>query len=114
MLSFDKAEAARLRLPVSTIVLDRGGALLIVETDDNAPPGASEASIMKARGAAWYGIATHKTADYLKNVPPQIAQHALSLTEACAFQGGVPDLPRKEEDEFANNQQNTPHPHLDS
>jgi glc operon protein GlcG len=85
-----QAEASKLGLSVSVVVVNRSGVLLLVETDDNAAPGAPEASIMKARGTARYRIATHKTAEYLKNLPPQMAQHALSLPEACAFQGGVP------------------------
>jgi uncharacterized protein GlcG (DUF336 family) len=83
-------EASRLGLPVSIVVVDRSGMILLMETADTVPPGAAEASIMKAKGAARYRIATHRTAEFLKNLPPQLAQHALSLPEACAFQGGIP------------------------
>lgn len=63
-----------------------------METADSAAPGASEASIMKAKGAARYRIATHTTAEFMKTLPTALAQHALSLPEVCAFQGGVPIL----------------------
>ncbi len=82
--------AAELGASLSVVVVDRAGVILLVETEDNAPPGAVEASIMKAKGAARYRIATHLTAEFVKTLPAQLAQHALSLPEVCAFQGGVP------------------------
>ena len=45
---------------------------------------------MKARGAARYLAPTHLTAEFIKALPAQLAQHALSLTDLCAFQGGAP------------------------
>ena len=45
---------------------------------------------MKARGAARYLAPTHLTAEFIKTLPVQLAQHALSLPDLCAFQGGVP------------------------
>ena len=45
---------------------------------------------MKAKGAARYRTATHTTAEFVKTLPTQLAQHALSLPEVCALQGGVP------------------------
>ena len=45
---------------------------------------------MKAKGASRYRIATHLTAGFLKNLSAPLAQHALSLPDACAFQGGAP------------------------
>jgi uncharacterized protein GlcG (DUF336 family) len=63
-----------------------------METTDAAPPEAPEASTMKAKGAARYRVATHRTAEFVKTLPSALAQHALSLPEACAFQGGVPIL----------------------
>ena len=82
--------ASEMGLFVSVAIVDRTGVILLMETDDAAPPGSSEASIMKAKGAARYGIATHLTAEYLKNLSAPLAQHALSLPDVCAFQGGVP------------------------
>lgn len=82
--------AAELGISVSVVVVDRAGVILLVETTDNAPPGAPEASLMKAKGAARYRVATHVTAEFVKALPAQLAQHALSLPEVCAFQGGVP------------------------
>ena len=84
------ARASGLGLHVSVVVVDRTGIILVMETADSAPPGSSDASIMKAKGAARYRIATHKTAEFVKTLPAQLAQHALSLPEACAFHGGVP------------------------
>jgi len=83
-------KASELGLSVSVVVVDRTGIILLVETADSAPPGASEASILKARGAARYRIATHMTAEFVKSLPTALAQHALSLPEVCAFLGGVP------------------------
>jgi hypothetical protein len=51
---------------------------------------------MKAKGAARYGVATLKTAEYLKHLSPALAQHALSLPDAGAFQGGAPIYMRSE------------------
>jgi len=82
--------ASELGISVSVVVVDRTGILLLMETADDAPPGAPEASIMKAKGASRYRAATHLTAEYLKNIPAPLAQHALSLPDVCAFQGGVP------------------------
>jgi uncharacterized protein GlcG (DUF336 family) len=82
--------ASELGLAVSVVIVDRAGIILLMETADSAPPGSSEASIMKAKGAARYRIATHTTAEYLKMLPAQLAQHALSLPEVCAFHGGAP------------------------
>jgi len=45
---------------------------------------------MKAKGASRYRMATHLTAEFVKTMPAGLAQHALSLPEVCAFQGGVP------------------------
>jgi len=84
------AEAGRLGVAVSVVVMDREGRLLLAETQDAAAPGAVEASVMKARGAARYRVATHRTAEFVKTLPPGLAPHALSLPEMCAFQGGVP------------------------
>ena len=72
-------KASELGLSVSVVVVDRTGVILLMETADSAPPGASEASIMKARGAARYRIATHMTAEFVKTLPAALAQHALSL-----------------------------------
>jgi uncharacterized protein GlcG (DUF336 family) len=83
-------KAAELRVSVSVVVVDRAGVLLLAETQDGAAPGAPEASLMKAKGAARYRVATHLTAEFVKAMPPGLAAHALSLPEACAFQGGVP------------------------
>jgi len=77
-------KASELGLSVSVVVVDRTGIILLVETADSAPPGASEASILKARGAARYRIATHMTAEFVKSLPTALAQHALSLPEVCA------------------------------
>jgi uncharacterized protein GlcG (DUF336 family) len=85
-----RLKAAELGIEVSVVVVNRTGTLVLVETTDGAAAGASEASIMKAKGAARYGVATHKTAEYLKHLSPALAQHALSLPDACAFQGGAP------------------------
>lgn len=85
-------KASELGISVSVVVVDRAGVILLMETSDSAPPGAPEASMMKAKGAARYRIATHKTAEFVKTLPAGLAQHALSLPEACAFQGGVPIL----------------------
>jgi glc operon protein GlcG len=63
---------------------------MLAETMDSAPPGASEAALMKARGAARYLKSTHQIAEFIKTLPAQLAQHALSLPDLCAFQGGVP------------------------
>ena len=84
------AEAARLGVAVCVVVVDRSGLLLLVETQDAAAPGSVEASLMKAKGAARYRVATHKTAEFLNTLPPGLVAHALSLPEACAYQGGVP------------------------
>jgi glc operon protein GlcG len=83
-------KAAELGVSISVVVVDRTGVILVVETQDGAAPGSSEASIMKAKGAARYRVATHFTAEFVKTLPPQLAQHALTLPEVCAFQGGVP------------------------
>jgi glc operon protein GlcG len=83
-------KALELGIPVSVVVVDRTGVILLMETGDSAPPGSSEASIMKAKGASRYRTATHTTAEFLKTIPAQLAQHALSLPEVCALQGGVP------------------------
>jgi glc operon protein GlcG len=85
-------QASELGVSISVVVVDRRGVILLMETADDAPPGAAEASIMKAKGASRYNVATHLTAEYLKRLPAQLAQHALSLPDACAFQGGVPIL----------------------
>jgi uncharacterized protein GlcG (DUF336 family) len=82
--------ASDLGVPVSVVVVDRIGVILVMETSDLAAPGTSEASIMKAKAAARYRIATHTTAEFIKTLPAQLAQHALSLPEVCAFHGGVP------------------------
>ncbi len=50
-------KASEMGLSVSVVVVDRTGVILLMETADSAPPGASEASIKKARGAARYRIA---------------------------------------------------------
>ena len=83
-------QASELGISVSVVVVDRTGVILLMETNDDAPPGAAEASIMKAKAASRYGIATHLTAEYLKNLSAPLAQHALSLPDVCAFQGGAP------------------------
>ena len=89
-LIFALLQASELGIAVSVVVVDRTGVILLMETLDNAPPGSSEASMMKAKGAARYRMATHLTAEFVKTLPAQLAQHALSLPEVCAFQGGVP------------------------
>jgi uncharacterized protein GlcG (DUF336 family) len=83
-------KASELGLSVSVVVVNRTGVIVLMETADSAPPGASEASIMKAKGAARYRIATHTTAEFVKTLPAALAQHALSLPDVCAFQGGAP------------------------
>jgi uncharacterized protein GlcG (DUF336 family) len=83
-------KASDLGVPVSVVVVDRTGVILVMETSDLTAPGASEASIMKAKAPARYRIATHTTAELVKTLPAQLAQHALSLPEICAFHGGVP------------------------
>jgi uncharacterized protein GlcG (DUF336 family) len=82
--------ARELGIRISVVVVDRSGVILLMETDDNAAPGAPDASIRKAKGAARYEIATHSTAEYVKTLPAQLAQHALSLPDVCAFHGGAP------------------------
>jgi hypothetical protein len=42
-------KASELGPSVSVVVVNRTGVILVMETADSAPPGASEASIMKAR-----------------------------------------------------------------
>ena len=84
------ARASALSLAIAIVVVDRSGALLLAEVADGAAPGAMDAALMKARGAARYRSATHLTREYLKTVPAGLAGHALSLPELCAFQGGVP------------------------
>ncbi len=83
-------KASELAVPASVVVVDRTGVILLMETADSAAPGSSEASIIKAKGAARYRIATHTTAEYVKTLPAQLAQHALSLPEVCALHGGAP------------------------
>jgi len=82
--------ATALGLSVALVIIDRTGVIKLAETMDNAPAGASEAALMKARGAARYLAPTHLTAEFIKTLPAQLAQHALSLPDLCAFQGGVP------------------------
>ena len=84
------ARASALSLVIAIVVVDRSGALLLAEVADRAAPGAMDAALMKARGAARYRSATHLTREYLKTVPAGLAGHALSLPDLCAFQGGVP------------------------
>jgi uncharacterized protein GlcG (DUF336 family) len=84
------AQAAALGLSIALAVIDRTGILVLVETMDDAPPGASETALMKAKSAARYRMPTHLTAEFVKTLPPQLAQHALSLPDLCAFQGGMP------------------------
>ena len=84
------ARAAALSLAIAIVVVDRSGALLLAEVADGAAPGAMDAALMKARGAARYRAATHLTAEYLKSLPAGLASHALALPDLCAFQGGVP------------------------
>ena len=88
----DKAmeSANQLGIAVSVFVVDLKGVVILAETMDGAPPGASDSALMKARGAARYRAPTHLTAEFVKTLPAQLAQHALSLPELCAFQGGVP------------------------
>ena len=83
------AQAAALGLSIALAVIDRTGILVLAETMDDAPPGAWESALMKARGAARYRTATHQTGAFLKTLPAPLAHHALSLPELCAFQGGV-------------------------
>jgi uncharacterized protein GlcG (DUF336 family) len=84
------ARASELMLAIGIAIVDRNGQLLLAEAADQAAPGAMDAALMKAKGAARYRVATHLTAEYLKTLPSALAQHALSLPELCAFQGGVP------------------------
>jgi glc operon protein GlcG len=51
---------------------------------------ASEAFILKAKGASRYRVATHLTAEFIKTIPTQLALQALALPEVCTLQGGVP------------------------
>ena len=83
-------KALGLGVPISIVIVDRTGIILLMETADSAAPGSSEASIMKAKAAARYRIATHTTAEYVKTLPAQLAQHALSLPDVCALHGGAP------------------------
>ena len=83
-------KASELGPPISIVIVDRTGVILLMETADSAAPGSSEASIMKAKGAALYRVATHMTAEYVKTLPAQLAQHALSLPDVCALHGGAP------------------------
>jgi uncharacterized protein GlcG (DUF336 family) len=82
--------ASALGLSIALVVIDRTGVIKLAETMDGAPPGAWESALMKAKGAARYLAPTHLTAEFIKTLPAQLAQHALSLPELCAFQGGVP------------------------
>jgi uncharacterized protein GlcG (DUF336 family) len=82
--------ASALGLSVAVAIIDRTGTLVLAETMDSAPPGAPEAALMKAKGAARYLVPTHLTAEFIKTLPAQLAQHALSLSDLCAFEGGVP------------------------
>jgi uncharacterized protein GlcG (DUF336 family) len=84
------SSARQLGIAISLVVVDRSGMLMAAETMDNAPPGASDAALMKAKGAARYQAPTHLTAEFIKTLSPQLSQHALSLPDLCAFQGGVP------------------------
>lgn len=88
----DKAMALALQLgiAISIFVVDRHGIVILAETMDGASPGATDSALMKAKGAARYRVATHLTAEFVKTIPAQLAPHALSLPELCAFQGGVP------------------------
>src|ERR1700733_8772252 len=52
-------KALGLGVPISIVIVDRTGIILLMETADSAAPGSSEASIMKAKAAARYRIATH-------------------------------------------------------
>ena len=83
-------KASELGLSVSVVIVDRSGVILLAETADSGPPGASEASIMKAMGASRYCVATHLTAEFVKTIPTQLALQALALPDVCALQGGVP------------------------
>jgi uncharacterized protein GlcG (DUF336 family) len=83
-------KASELGVSVSVVIVDRSGVILLAETADSAPPGASEASIMKAKGACRYRVATHLTAEFAKTIPAQLAHQALGLPEVCVLQGGVP------------------------
>lgn len=84
------AQASALGLSIALVVIDHRGILVLAETMDEAPPGASEAALMKAKGAARYRTPTHQTAEFIKSLPAQLAHQALSLPDLCAFQGGVP------------------------
>lgn len=86
----ERAAARAGEIAIAVVVVDRGGRLLLAEVADGATPGSMDAAMMKAKGAARYGAATHLTAEYLKTRPPALASHALALPELCAFQGGVP------------------------
>jgi uncharacterized protein GlcG (DUF336 family) len=83
-------KASELGLSLSVVIVDRSGVILLAETADSAPPGASEASILKAKGASRYRVATHLTAEFIKTIPTQLALQALALPEVCTLQGGVP------------------------
>ena len=76
-------KALGLGVPISIVIVDRTGIILLMETADSAAPGSSEASIMKAKGAARYRIATHTTAEYVKTLPAQLAQQPY-LCRTCA------------------------------
>jgi glc operon protein GlcG len=95
-LTFAGAEQiARLALakaaqPIAIVVVDAYGDILLARTSDGAPPGLHDAALLKARGAARTGTATHLIAAYVQTLPPAIVQQALSLPNVCAFQGGVP------------------------
>jgi glc operon protein GlcG len=84
------SSAQTLGIAIAIAVIDLQGVLVLAQTMDDTSPGAAEAALMKAKGAARYRVATHLTAKFAKTLPAQLAQHALSLPDLCAFQGGVP------------------------
>jgi glc operon protein GlcG len=83
-------QASALGLSIALVIIGRTGLLILAETMDNAPPGACETALMKAKSAARYLQPTHLTAEFVKTLPAQLAQHALGLEDLCAFQGGMP------------------------
>ena len=60
------------------------------ETADSAPPGSSEASIMKGQRCGSISDCDSYDRRVCEDAPAQLAQHALSLPEVCPLHGGAP------------------------
>ncbi|NYF77913.1 heme-binding protein [Granulicella arctica] len=52
-------QASELGIPVSIVVVDRAGVILLVEMDDDASPGTPEESTVEAKRASRYACALH-------------------------------------------------------